>query len=70
MLTGDRVVFAANSGELFVLARRDGRMAARLDADRLGGYPVALLRVPWRGPPRLLAALRAAAWAVELRRVP
>jgi hypothetical protein len=31
---------------------------------------VALLRAPWRGPPRFLAALRAAAWAVELRRLP
>ncbi len=70
VLTGDRVAVAANSGEVFVLGRRDGRIASRLDADRLGGYPVALLRAPWRGPPRLLVALRATAWAVELRRLP
>ena len=69
-LTADRVVFSANSGEVFVLARRGGRVVARLDVADLGGYPVALLRAPWRGPARLLAALRYDAWRVELRRIP
>ena len=70
MLTEGRVVFAADSGEVFVLARRGGSIVARLDVARLGGYPVALLGAPWRGPARLLTALRADAWRVELRTIP
>ncbi len=69
-LTAGRVALGADSGEVFVLARRGGRVVARLDVARLGGYPVALLRVPWRGPARMLTALRSDAWRVELRRIP
>ena len=69
-LTAGRVVFGANSGEVFVLARRGGRVIDRLDVTRLGGYPVALLRAPWRGPARLLTALRSDAWRVDLRTIP
>ena len=70
ILTEGRVVFGTYSGEVFVLARRGGRVVAGLDVAGLGGYPVALLRAPWPGPARLLSALRSGAWRVELRTIP
>jgi hypothetical protein len=37
---------------------------------QLGGYPTATLPAPWRGPGRLLVALRLQTWGVQLRRLP
>jgi outer membrane protein assembly factor BamB len=69
-LSARRVVFSDFSGTVFVLDRADGRVVSRLGARRLGGYPVALRQVPWRGRPRLLTALRYDAWRVDLRTIP
>ena len=65
-----RLVFSSFSGDVFVLDRRDGALVAELGRRRLGGYTVATLHPPWRGPGRLLLALRLDTWGVQLRRLP
>ncbi len=69
-LTRRRVVFRSFSGDLFVLARADGRVVARIGPRRLGGYPVEALVPPWPGPERLLVALRLESHRVDLRELP
>jgi len=69
-LTRDRVVVTSFSGDVFVLDRHDGHTVARWGWRRLDGYPVATLRPAWRGPDRLLVALRLREWAVQLRVLP
>ena len=69
-LTSRRVAFTSYAGVLYVLDQRDGHLVARLAPERLGGLPVATLRAPWRGPARLLVALRLRDWGVQLRRLP
>ncbi len=69
-LTPRRVVFSSFSGDLFVLDRADGHLVTQLGRDRLGGHAIALRRVPWGPPTRLLVALRLGAWRVDLRRIP
>jgi outer membrane protein assembly factor BamB len=69
-LTPTRVAFTSFSGDVFVLDRHDGDLVAQFGPRRLGGYPVATLRPPWRGRERLLIALRLRAWGVQLRRLP
>jgi outer membrane protein assembly factor BamB len=69
-LTRDRVVVTSFSGDVFVLDRRDGHTVARWGWRRLDGYPVATLQPRWRGPDRLLVALRLREWAVQLRALP
>ena len=69
-LTRRRVAFASFSGDVFVLDRARGRLVARLGRQRLGGYVASTLRAPWRGPDRLLIALRLRTWAVQLHRLP
>jgi outer membrane protein assembly factor BamB len=57
-LTADRVVFTSFSGEVFVLDRSDGRVVARMNWRRLGGYPIALAATRWRAHGAVFAALR------------
>jgi outer membrane protein assembly factor BamB len=69
-MTAHRVVFRSFSGDVFVLARADGRLVAQYGPADLGGYPIALVRPPWPGPDRLLLALRYDSSRVDLRAMP
>jgi outer membrane protein assembly factor BamB len=69
-LTPARVTLTTFSGDLFVLDRADGHVVARLGRRELGGFPASTVRAPWRGPGRLLVAVRLLRWGVQLRRLP
>jgi outer membrane protein assembly factor BamB len=69
-MTADRIVFRSFSGDVFVLARSDGHLVQHSRPRELGGYAIAIVRPPWRGPARLLVALRVDTARVDLRALP
>ncbi len=65
-LTRRRVAFRSFSGDVFVLARRDGHLVTRYTPRRLGGYVIATVRPPWPGAAGFLVGLRSETFRVDL----